>query len=181
MASWFRKSLDHTQRRTVFSRTPLDEWWSRRREFYLTTRNIHNRETSMPPVRFELTISAVERPQTYALDRAFTGIVYPHLGPIKFCVQELPIIYWIQQWPLPTQNAQQRQETSIHAFTGIWTRDPCQDVLTDFTATRIGPNRFYRTLLQAQFCLFTSLICYGRKYNSKSWQRKGTEKFDRSP
>ena len=27
----------------------------------------------MPPVRLELTISAGERPQTYALDRAATG------------------------------------------------------------------------------------------------------------
>jgi hypothetical protein len=27
----------------------------------------------MPPVRFEPTISAGERPQTYALDRAVTG------------------------------------------------------------------------------------------------------------
>jgi len=27
----------------------------------------------MPPVRFEPTILAVERPQTYALDRAATG------------------------------------------------------------------------------------------------------------
>ena len=27
----------------------------------------------MPPVGFELTISAGERPQTYALDRAATG------------------------------------------------------------------------------------------------------------
>jgi len=29
----------------------------------------------MPPVGFELTISAGERPQTYALDRATTGTV----------------------------------------------------------------------------------------------------------
>ena len=28
----------------------------------------------MPPVRFEPTISAGERPKTYALDRAATGI-----------------------------------------------------------------------------------------------------------
>jgi len=37
---------------------------------YLTTHNTHNRQTSMPPVGFEPTISAAERPQTYALDRA---------------------------------------------------------------------------------------------------------------
>ena len=65
--------LDHTQRRTIVSRTPLDEWSARRRDPYLTTHNTHNRQTSMPPVGFERTISASERLQTYALDRAATG------------------------------------------------------------------------------------------------------------
>ena len=45
---------------------------ARRRDFYLKTHNTHNRETSMPPVGFEPTISAGERSQTYALDRAAT-------------------------------------------------------------------------------------------------------------
>jgi hypothetical protein len=35
----------------------------------MTTHNIHIRQTSIPPVGFELTISASEQPQTYALDR----------------------------------------------------------------------------------------------------------------
>jgi len=35
--------------------------------------NTHNRQTSMLPVGFERTISAGERPQTYALDRGATG------------------------------------------------------------------------------------------------------------
>ena len=39
----------------------------------MTTHNTHNRKTSMPPVGFEPTISAGERPQTHALDRAATG------------------------------------------------------------------------------------------------------------
>ena len=43
---WF---LDHTQRHTTVGRTPLDEWSARRRDLYLTTHNIHNRQTSMPP------------------------------------------------------------------------------------------------------------------------------------
>jgi len=34
-----------------------------------TTHNTHNRETSMPLVGFEPTISAVERPHTYELAR----------------------------------------------------------------------------------------------------------------
>jgi hypothetical protein len=71
--------LEHTQRRTTVGRIPLDEWsarheWSvRRRDLYLTIHNTHNRQTSMPSVEFEPTISAGERPQTYALDRAATG------------------------------------------------------------------------------------------------------------
>ena len=59
---------DHTQRRTTVGRTPLDEWSARRRDLYLIVHNTHNRQTSMSPVGFESTISAGERPQTYALD-----------------------------------------------------------------------------------------------------------------
>ena len=68
--------LDHTRRRTTVSRTPLDKWSARRRDLYLTTHNTHNRQTSMPPVGFEPTISAGERLQTYALDRAATGTCF---------------------------------------------------------------------------------------------------------
>jgi len=71
--SAFLRFLDHTQRWTTDDRTPLDEWSARRRDLYLTTHNTHNRQTSMPPVGFEPTISAGERPQTHALDRAATG------------------------------------------------------------------------------------------------------------
>jgi hypothetical protein len=73
IASSFLRFLDHTQRRTTVGRTPLDEWSARRRDLYLTTHNTHNRQTSMPSVGFEPMISAGERPQTYALDRAATG------------------------------------------------------------------------------------------------------------
>jgi len=45
-------------------RTPLDEWSASRRALYLTTHNTHNRQTSMPPVGFEPTISAGKRPYT---------------------------------------------------------------------------------------------------------------------
>jgi len=67
MASSFLRFLDHTQPRTTVDRTPLDEWSARLRELYLTTHNTHNRQTSMPPVGFEPTISAGERPQTARL------------------------------------------------------------------------------------------------------------------
>jgi len=72
MASSFLRFLDHTQRRTIVGRTLLDVWSARRRDLYLTAHNNHNRQTSMPSVGFEPTISAGERPQTYALERAAT-------------------------------------------------------------------------------------------------------------
>ena len=62
-----------TLRHTTLGRTPLDERSARRRDFYLTIHNTHNRQASMPPAGFELTIPASERPQTNALDRAATG------------------------------------------------------------------------------------------------------------
>ena len=73
MASSFTRFLDHTQRNTTVGRTPLDESSIRRRDLYQTTQNTHNRQTSIPPVGFEPTISVGEGPQTYALDRAATG------------------------------------------------------------------------------------------------------------
>ena len=67
--------LDHTQRRTTYGRTPLDERSARRRDLYLTTHDTHNRQISMPPVGFEPKISAGERPQAAHLLR---------LIPLKF-------------------------------------------------------------------------------------------------
>ena len=71
--SSFTMFLDHTQRRDTVCRTPLDVWSVRHRDLYLTTHKTHNRQTTIPPVGFEPTISAGKRPQTYALDRAATG------------------------------------------------------------------------------------------------------------
>jgi hypothetical protein len=48
--------------------------------------NTHNRQTSMPPERFEPTILVSERSQTHALDRAATGI-----GCVKITVSKLVI------------------------------------------------------------------------------------------
>ena len=52
----------HTQRRATVGRTPPDEWSVRRRALYLTTHNTYKRETSMPRVGFEPTISEGARP-----------------------------------------------------------------------------------------------------------------------
>ena len=70
----FTRFLDHKQRRTTVDRTPLDEWSASRRDLYLTTHNTHDRKTFISPVGFEFTISAGQRPQPYALDRAATLI-----------------------------------------------------------------------------------------------------------
>ena len=67
MVSSFLRFLDHTQRSATVGRIPLDEWSARRRDPYLTAHNTHNRQISMPLVVFQPTISAGERPQTYAL------------------------------------------------------------------------------------------------------------------
>jgi len=79
--------LDHTRRRTTVGRTPLDEWSARRRHLYVTTHNTHNRQISMPPVGFEPTISAGERSQTYALDRALLGPAHTPQHRLHFSAQ----------------------------------------------------------------------------------------------
>ena len=79
-------SRSHT-RWTTFGRTPLDEWSARCRDLYLTTFNTHNRQTSMPQVGFEPTISAGERPQTYAIDRVVTGACYRGYKSKIFCLK----------------------------------------------------------------------------------------------
>ena len=51
-----------------------DEGSAPRRDLYLTTYNTHKKQASMHPAGFDPAISASERPQTHALDRAATGI-----------------------------------------------------------------------------------------------------------
>ena len=68
------RGFTNTLRHATVGRTPLDAWSARRRDLYLTTHNTHNRQTSMPPVGFEPTISVRERPQTHVLDLPATGI-----------------------------------------------------------------------------------------------------------
>ena len=51
----------------------LDELSARRRDLYLTTHNIHNRQTSTPSAGLEFAFSVGQRLQIHALDRAATG------------------------------------------------------------------------------------------------------------
>jgi hypothetical protein len=96
MASSFTRFLDHTQRLTAVGRTPLDEWSARHRDLELTTHSTHNRQTSMPLVGFEPTISERERPQTYALDRAATGTGMLNKYNVIFYLTIR--INWLPQW-----------------------------------------------------------------------------------
>jgi len=66
----FMVKLTHTS----LGMSPLIEWSVRRRDFYLATHNTHERQTSMPPARFETAIPRSERSHAHALDRAATGI-----------------------------------------------------------------------------------------------------------
>jgi hypothetical protein len=101
MASSFTRFLHHTQRRTTAGRTRLDEWSARRRDSYLYNTQ-HSKQTSMPQVGFEPTISAGKRPQTYALE---------HLGLVwKILIRETNsrfyyrdsmrflLSYWDAEW-----------------------------------------------------------------------------------
>jgi len=63
-----------------FIRTPLAEGLAHHTDIYLTTHNIHNRETFMPFAELEPTIPASDCPQTHAFDHTATAIA--HLQPI---------------------------------------------------------------------------------------------------
>jgi len=52
MAYSFTRFLDHTQRRTTFGRTPLDEWSIRYRVLYLTTQYSQQTNVHAPPGGF---------------------------------------------------------------------------------------------------------------------------------
>ena len=93
-ASSFTRFIDHSQRGFTVGRTPLDMWSAHRRDLYLTTQNTHNRHPSMPSVGFEPTVSAGERPQTYALDRAATGTGNIVISSIKFFLFVLFLLYF---------------------------------------------------------------------------------------
>jgi len=48
MASSFLRFLDHTQRRSTFGRTPLDEWSARCRDLYLQHTTLTTDKHSCP-------------------------------------------------------------------------------------------------------------------------------------
>jgi hypothetical protein len=89
-----------TLRHTTLYRTPLDEWSARRRVLYLTKFN--NKQTSMPPARFEPAGPASERPQTHALNSAVSGIglslVFSHLCAVHWRALSGIILRSVEWW-----------------------------------------------------------------------------------
>jgi hypothetical protein len=79
MASHSWGFLDHTQRRTTFGSSPLDEWFARRRDLYLTTHNTHNRQTSIP--WWDSNPRSQQTSGRRPLDRAATGT-----GALQFII-----------------------------------------------------------------------------------------------
>jgi hypothetical protein len=63
-----------TLKQTTVGRTSPDRRSAYRRELYVTTHNIHKKQTSMPTARIEPGIPASEWPQTHVLDSTATGI-----------------------------------------------------------------------------------------------------------
>jgi hypothetical protein len=63
----------HTQ---TLGTTPLDKGSAYRKDIYLQTHNNHKRQTPMHPAGLQPATPASEWPQTYALDREFTGIAF---------------------------------------------------------------------------------------------------------
>jgi hypothetical protein len=129
-------STSHTRRATV-GRTPLDECSVHRRDLYLTTNNTHNRQTSMPALGFEPTIAAVERPYTYALDRAATGTKalkklrfitnIININPLHVSAQgcHLQGVFQIKEIQVNTLHRSKRHTSPLHTShfkCFVWTR-----------------------------------------------------------
>jgi hypothetical protein len=83
------QSFTITQRHTRFGRTSLDEGSARRRDLYLTTRNTHKRQTSMPLALFETVIPTNEQLRTHTLDRATSEIGDFKLHCVELIVEKV--------------------------------------------------------------------------------------------
>jgi hypothetical protein len=109
---------DHTHfRHITLGRTPLNEWSARRRDFYLTTHNTHKRHTSMPPVGFEPTIPASERPQTHDLGRAVTGI-----GVICYLFAEIVLKFNSDSYKILRKRKPRRRKKSSSTKKTKWNK-----------------------------------------------------------
>ena len=80
MAPSFMRFLDHTQRRTTVSSTPLDEWSARRGDLYLKTHNTQKETDIHPPGEIRthnLSKRTAADPRLIDRTTSGTGIVNP--------------------------------------------------------------------------------------------------------
>ena len=85
-----------TLRHTTLSRTSLYGGSACRRNLYLTTHNIHKRQTFMTTAGFEPAIPVSERPQTYELDLSATGIgLFLSYIPAYSCSVDIRMQTWL--------------------------------------------------------------------------------------
>jgi hypothetical protein len=148
----FTRFLYHTQWRTTVSRTPLDEWSAHCRSLYITKHNTHNRQSSMPLVGFEPTLSAGERPQTCVLAPSVPFLSFGAKPPLwarpssftKFLdhtqrsntVRRTPLEEWSARHRDLYLTTQHSQQTNIHSppvgfeaaiLAGKWPRKHASD------------------------------------------------------
>jgi len=165
MASSFSRFLDHTQRRTTVGRTPLDKWLPHCRDLYVTIHNTHNRQTSMPPVGFEPTISAGQRPQTYTLDCAATWTAWLY----STCVYNS--FLWVEPDPVSEMLC------SVHntrSGTDDWNRarhSRCNGIQTYDLQTGFYTNTPVQWMWELIFTQESCLICYSCSEKLKNFFR----------
>ena len=153
MERLFLMFLDHTQRRSTVGRTPLDESSARRRDLYLTTHNTHNRQISTPPVGFEPTISAGERPA----DHSPSGVL-PTL--VRRCV-----------WPrnLKNEEVMTRVRSQRHSKKSV--NFPNYGLI--FSALQFAPFSFWRSSsVRCTLSLFSALSMFSFHIHKKTAVKK---------
>jgi hypothetical protein len=126
MAYSLLRFLDHSQRCSTVSTTPMDGWSARRRDLYLTTNNTHNRQTSMPPAGFEPSFPAIERPQTHALDRAAPGISRTNFTALNIFFTRYQFSKMLRHTPLTIQLVIWKRCDNDHSYSLMMACVVCQ-------------------------------------------------------
>ena len=144
---------------TTLAITPLDEWSARCRDPYLTTHNIHKKQTSMPPAGFEPTIpaSVTNNTRYYSSGR--------EIGPLQ---RSLP------------DNTQHSQETDFHALCGVRTHNPSKRAAAD---RHLGPRGhwdrpFHKDVSSKKLLWrpsFSPTLVIVLRLSEKKWKKKRKE------
>jgi len=107
-ASSFTRFLDHTQRRSTVSRTPLDEWSARRRDLYLTKHNTADRH---PFFRWNSNPQSLQASGRRPTPRGHWGQRWDIIRVMKSCKM---------QWARHTLNLNWRYEFPVRLWHVDW-------------------------------------------------------------